>query len=49
MTLFRPSWFLCALFALHGIALAQLREAGDGSSGPVKAAYVTAELIAAAP
>jgi thiol:disulfide interchange protein DsbD len=37
------------VFLLHGPALAQLREVGNGSAGPVKAAHVTAELLSSAP
>jgi len=41
--------FLTFLLALGGTVHAQLREVGDGSSGPVKAAHVTAQLVAGAP
>jgi DsbC/DsbD-like thiol-disulfide interchange protein len=33
---------------LQGVSLAQLREIGDGSAGPVKAEHVTAELVSTA-
>ena len=46
MMLFRRTWFLFLWLAVHGAAFAQLHEVGDGSDGPVKAAYVTAELAA---
>jgi len=49
MKLFRRSWFLFWWLVLHGVAFAQLHEVGDGSTGPVKAAHVTAELITDAP
>ncbi|HWZ12938.1 MAG TPA: thioredoxin family protein [Acidobacteriaceae bacterium] len=53
MTFLRRSGRLAAIFflwfALHGVALAQLHEVGDGSAGPAKAAHVTAELVAGAP
>src|SRR5260370_9588178 len=48
MTLFRRIYFVLLWGALQGVAMAQLREAGDGSAGPVKAAHVTAELQAGA-
>src|SRR5271156_2189873 len=49
MSLFRRTWFLFLLLAVHGVAFAQLHEVGDGSDGPVKAAHVTAELAASFP
>jgi DsbC/DsbD-like thiol-disulfide interchange protein len=49
MTLFRRTWFLFLWLVVHGAAFAQLREVGDGSDGPVKAAHVTAELAASVP
>jgi thiol:disulfide interchange protein len=44
MTLLRRSWLLFLSLTLQGVALAQLHELGNGSSGPVQAAHVTAEL-----
>lgn len=49
MTLKRRIWFLFLSLALQGVAFAQLHEVGDGSFGPVKAAYVTAKLKAGSP
>ena len=49
MTRLRRSWLVFLSLALQGVAFAQLHEVGDGSLGPVKAAHVTAELIAGSP
>src|SRR5258708_6565267 len=53
MTLLRRSAVLFASLltwlALHSVGLAQLHEIGDGSPGPIKAAHVTAQLLAGAP
>jgi thiol:disulfide interchange protein len=49
MTLIRRSWIVFLSLAFQGVAFAQLHEVGDGSSGPVKAAHVTAELKAGIP
>src|SRR5260370_31782600 len=53
MTLLRRSAVLVASIltwlALHSVGLAQLHEIGDGSPGPIKAAHVTAQLLAGAP
>ncbi len=46
MALFHRSRLLTLLVAVPGLAFAQLKEVGDGSSGPVTAAHVTAELVA---
>ncbi len=43
----RTIGFLLLLLVRGSLALAQLHEVGDGSSGPVRAAHVTAELLAA--
>jgi len=40
------SWIVFLSLALQGVAFAQLHGVGDGFSGPVKAAHVTAELKA---
>jgi DsbC/DsbD-like thiol-disulfide interchange protein len=52
MTLLRRSAVLFVSLlkwlALYGVGLAQLHEIGDGSPGPIKAAHVTAQLLAGA-
>jgi len=49
MTFFSRCCLLFLSLAVPGVVFAQLHEVGDGSAGPVKAAYVTAELVAGAP
>jgi hypothetical protein len=46
MTLTSKSWIVLLSLTLQGVALAQLHEVSHGSSGPVKAAHLTAELKA---
>ena len=49
MTLLPRSWLLLLSLTFQAVALAQWHEVGNGSSGPVKAAHVTAELKAGLP
>ncbi len=49
MSLLRSTSFFLLWLAFQGASIAQLREVGDGSTGPVKTAHVTAELLAGGP
>ena len=49
MSFLRSTSFFLLWIAFQGAGIAQLREVGDGSAGPVKAAHVTAELLAGGP
>ena len=49
MRYLRRTFLLLLWLAVHVTAFGQLHEVGDGTSGPVKAAHVTAELKAGLP
>ncbi|MBW4028626.1 MAG: hypothetical protein HIU93_14720 [Acidobacteria bacterium] len=49
VTVIEPSWGAFRALTLQGVTFGQLHEVGDGYSGPVKAAHVTAELKAGNP